>query len=84
KTAVLPSQPIPKSNASPGLLAHIAVAKYQDALPLARQEKIFRRIGVDLPRNTLANWIIRSSELVQPLLNLFEDILWEGPLIQCD
>ncbi|MDP5211319.1 IS66 family transposase, partial [Microbulbifer sp. 2205BS26-8] len=84
KTAALPLQPIPKSNASPGLLAHIAVAKYQDALPLARQTKIFRRIGVDLPRNTLANWIIRSSELVQPLLNLFEDKLQEGLIIQCD
>ena len=34
KTAPLPPQPIPKSNASPGLLAHIAVSKYQDALPL--------------------------------------------------
>lgn len=34
KTAPLPPQPIPKSSASPGLLAHIAVAKYQDALPL--------------------------------------------------
>jgi len=32
--APLPPQPIPKSNASPGLLAHIAISKYQDALPL--------------------------------------------------
>ena len=37
KTAALPPQPIPKSNASPGLLAHITVSKYQDALPLYRQ-----------------------------------------------
>ncbi len=36
-TAALPPQPIPKSNASAGLLAHIAVAKYQDALPIARK-----------------------------------------------
>ena len=33
-TAPLPSQPIPKSNTSPGLLAHVATAKYQDGLPL--------------------------------------------------
>jgi transposase len=82
--APLPRQPIPKSNASPGLLAHIAVAKYQDALPLYRQEQILRRIGVDLPRNTLANWIIRCGQLTQPLLNLFNDHLLEGPVIQCD
>ena len=36
KTAPLPPQPIPKSLASPGLLAHITVSKYQDALPLYR------------------------------------------------
>ena len=52
QTAALPAQPIPKSNASPGLLAHIAVAKYQDALPLARQERILQRAGVDIPRAT--------------------------------
>lgn len=84
KTAPLPAQPIPRSNASPGLLAQTTVAKYQDALPLARQEKIFNRIGVNLPRNTLASWIIRCGQLVQPLLNLLEDRLRAGPIIQCD
>jgi transposase len=43
KTAPLPAQPIPKSLASPGLLAHVVVAKYQDALPLYRQEHILQR-----------------------------------------
>ena len=52
RTAPLPAQSIPKSMASPGLLAHIAVCKYQDALPLYRQETILQRIGVDIrPRN---------------------------------
>ncbi len=37
KTTPLPAQPIPKSMASPGLLAHITVSKYQDALPLYGQ-----------------------------------------------
>jgi len=43
KTAPLPAQPIPKSMASPGLLAHITVSKYQDALPLYRQETILQQ-----------------------------------------
>ena len=55
QTAPLPGQPIPKSMASPGLLAHIAVSKYQDALPLYRQEQILQRVGVAIPRATLAN-----------------------------
>lgn len=84
KTAPLPSQPIPKSNASPGLLAHITVSKYQDALPLYRQEKILQRIGVDLPRATLANWMIKSGQLIQPLINLLQDRLLGYDIVQMD
>ncbi|MFV0278881.1 MAG: IS66 family transposase zinc-finger binding domain-containing protein [Parahaliea sp.] len=47
RTAPLPAQPIPKSLTSPGLLAHITVSKYQDALPLYRQETILQRIGTE-------------------------------------
>jgi transposase len=84
KTAALPGQPIPKSMASPGLLAHIAVSKYQDALPLYRQETILRRIGVDIPRVTLANWMIQVGILIQPLINLLRDRLLEYDIIQMD
>jgi len=84
QTAPLPGQPIPKSMASPGLLAHIAVSKYQDALPLYRQETILQRIGVDIPRSTLANWMIRSGQLVQPLINLLRDQLLAYDIVQMD
>ena len=83
-TAALPPQPIPKSNASPGLLAHIAIAKYQDALPLHRQENILQRAGIDLSRQTLARWMIQSAQLLQPLHNLLRDYLLVGPVIHCD
>ena len=68
KTAAVPPQPIPKSNASAGLLAHVAVAKYQDALPLARQERILQRAGVDIPRATLAGWMIKRGGLLDPMI----------------
>ena len=84
QTAPLPGQPIPKSMASPGLLAHIAVSKYQDALPLYRQEQILQRIGVSIPRSTLANWMIRSGQLVQPLINLLRDHLLAYDIVQMD
>ncbi len=84
KTAALPKQPIPKSMASPGLLAHITVSKYQDALPLYRQETILRRIGVDIPRATLANWMIRCGMLIQPLINLLRDRLLDYDIVQMD
>jgi transposase len=84
KTAPLPAQPIPRSMASPGLLAHITVSKYQDALPLYRQETILQRIGVDIPRATLANWMIRAGHLIQPLMNLMHEQLLSYDIIQMD
>lgn len=54
-TASKPKQPIEKSIASPGLLAHITVCKYADALPLYRQASIFKRLGIELDKTSLAN-----------------------------
>lgn len=84
KTAPMPKQPIPKSLAAPGLLAHITVSKYQDALPLYRQEKILQRIGVDIPRATLANWMIQSGQLIQPVINLLRDRLYCYDILHMD
>lgn len=84
RTAALPAQPIPKSLASPGLLAHITVSKYQDALPLYRQETILQRIGIDIPRATLANWMVKAGILIQPLINLLRDQLLIYDILQMD
>lgn len=69
-TATLPPQPLPKSNASPELLAHIAVSKFLDGLPFYRQEKIWARFGVQLSRSTQANWMIGVGKLAQALVNV--------------
>ena len=72
KTASAPKLPIPKSIASPGLLSHVLVSKYVDHLPLYRQENILHRIGVDIARNTLSYWVIKSSEILLPLYKLLQ------------
>jgi len=77
-------QLIPKSIATEGLLAHIAVSKFADALPLYRQQKIFGRLGVDLPRSTLANWMIQAAERCGPLIELLEKEIRGGPVINID
>ncbi|MFA5530643.1 MAG: IS66 family transposase [Thiohalomonadaceae bacterium] len=84
KTAKLPPQPIPKSIASPGLLAHVCTAKYADALPLYRQESILQRAGVELPRATLAGWMLKLGDLVLPLINLLRDHLLGDDYLQMD
>mgnify|MGYP001350866540 CR=1 FL=1 len=83
-TAKKPKQPIEKSIASPGLLAFVATQKYCDALPLYRQSEIFKRLGIELDRSNLANWMIKSGELVQPLINLLQDQLLERSLVHMD
>jgi transposase len=50
KIAKMPAPPIPRSMAASGLLSYVLVPKFQNGLPLYRQEKILKRIGVDLPR----------------------------------
>lgn len=84
KTAPMPPQPIPKSQASPGLLAFIATGKYVDALPLYRQAKQLERIGLECSRTTLARWMVRCGELIQPLINLLRDELVALDYLQCD
>jgi transposase len=84
RTASKPAQPIEKSIASPGLLATIAIQKYADALPLYRQAEIFKRINLELDRATLANWMIKCGQLIQPLINLILECQWEEWLLHMD
>ncbi len=85
KLAPLPPQPIPKSNASPELLAYSIVAKFLDGLPFYRQEKIWERMDVSLSRATLANWAIKSGGgLVQPLINLLIEHQMSGDYLNID
>ena len=84
KVAPVPPQPIPKSIASPALLAHVVTQKFVDGMPLYRQEVALKRIGVELPRSTLASWMVKVGRLAQPLINLLhEDILATG-FVQAD
>ena len=82
--AAKPAQPIEKSIAAPGLLAYVATSKYCDALPLYRQVAIFKRIGVELDRTTLANWMIKMGALVQPLINRLSEFINEQSVLHMD
>jgi len=63
RTASMPIQPLPRSQASPQVIADAMVSKYRDGIPLYRQEKIAARVDVPLPRGKLARWIIDGSEV---------------------
>lgn len=83
-TADKPAHLIEKSLASPSVLAMLLTTKYADGIPLYRFEKMLSRHGVEIPRQTLARWVIHSGEQLQPLLNLMRDKLLDYPVLYCD
>jgi transposase len=66
--APAPAMPTPRGRATPGLLAHLLVAKYCDHLPLYRQAEIYAREGLDLDRSTLCDWVGQAAWLLDPLV----------------
>jgi transposase len=84
KIAPVPAQLIPKSIVTPGLLAYVLVSKFCDAIPFYRQEKLFRRIGVELSRVDFSHWAIQVARQCDPLIEVFLDEILAGPVVQMD
>ena len=84
KTAPMPKQAIPKSIASAELLAKIMVAKYEDHLPLYRQQAIFERIGIEMSRSTFNHWVFKCAELLSPLVSALKQQILASSYIRCD
>jgi transposase len=84
KIALVPPAPIPRSFATPSLLSQIISSKYQYSLPLYRQESFFAQIGIELSRQTMADWMIKCAELFKPLYQHLHDILLQQPVIHAD
>jgi len=82
--ARMPEQIIPKSIATPGLLAHILTAKFADALPFYRQEKQFSRIGVELGRATMCNWAMKTAQACELIVTMMQEAVLESPVINID
>jgi len=72
RLAKLPKQPIDKAIAAPGLLAAIIDAKFNRHMPLYRQEAMFGEANISITRGTLSNWMIKSANLLTPLVKLME------------
>lgn len=81
KQAPIPVSPIPKSFATPSLLSQIIISKYQYALPLYRQETLFKQHGIELTRQTMSDWMMKSAALLKPVYSLLhQHLLMQGVL----
>jgi transposase len=82
--APLPSRPIERGRPGPGLLAHVLVSKYADHLPLYRQSQIYGREGIDLDRSTMADWVGKSTALLEPLADAIGKHVRQGQALFAD
>jgi len=80
-----PIRPIDKGIASTSLLAIIAVMKYLDHLPLARQAtQLFKRSGVELSQSSMCRWMGNIADLLFPLYELMSSKVLESFVLQVD
>src|SRR5438270_5960912 len=80
----MPSLPIERGLPGPGLVAHIAIAKFCDHLPLHRQSAIYAREGVELDRALMADWMGKVVFLLTPLAEAIGRHIRAGEVLHAD
>jgi transposase len=84
-TATMPAPVLPGSLVSPSAMAYIMTQKYVESMPLYRQEKQFARLGIELSRQTLANWMIQGAEQwLEPLYKRMHEHLLKQDILHAD
>lgn len=82
--AAAPSRPIVRGIAGPGLIADVMVSKYCDHIPLYRQSGIYARDGVEIDRSTMAGWVDRGDQLLDPLVAALGRYTLAGSKVHAD
>ena len=73
------------SIATPALVASIINGKYTNALPLERQAKTYKMNGINLATNTIANWVIRSTDMYLSLIyDRMHELIYDSKVIHAD
>jgi transposase len=75
---------VEKGRYGPSFLAHIAVAKCADHLPIYRLEKDFRRQGFPIARSTMNELLHRASDITRPIWTRLLDVIRVRPVVQAD
>lgn len=83
-SASKPYQPIDKGRSAPGLIAHVAVAKFDWHLPLYRQERIYRAQGVPIARSSMSRMLAEGASLLEIVRDRMHQLLLQSRLVQSD
>jgi transposase len=84
KTAKAPRPVIEKGLASPSAVAYVMTMKFVDGVPLYRQEQHYARLGIDLSRGVLSNWVIKGSEWLELIYDRLKQKLLEQEVLHAD
>jgi transposase len=84
KTAKAPRPVIEKGLASPSAVAYVMTMKFVDGVPLYRQEQHYARLGIDLSRGVLSNWMIKGSEWLELIYGRLKQKLLEQEVLHAD
>lgn len=84
RVAPLPPRILPRSIATPSLLASVIVGKFCDGLPFYRQERMFARHGLEISRQDMANWSMAIAKKLEALEELLRKELLASPYLHCD
>jgi len=82
--AAMPDSPIDKCKADVGLLSHVIVSKFADHLPLYRQDVIFQREKVEIPRATQSGWLMQMYESIKILKPVLRQAVLENGILFTD
>ena len=80
----LPPRPMDKGIPGPGFLAHLITSKYADHLPLYRQQQIYRRFGLDIPRSTMCGWVSYTASVLSPIVEAMKSSVMTSRKIHTD
>lgn len=82
--AALPPSVVPQGQPGPGLVAQVILTKFDDHVPLFRQQQQFARLGVNFPRQTLGDWVEAGARCLEPLVREMKRELLAGDYLQVD
>lgn len=75
---------IERSIATPELLAHVFMGKYQRHTPFYCQEESYNWQGINLSRQNMCSWQQKVYKALMPLENQFRQELKKGKFLQMD
>ena len=84
KTATAPRPVIEKGLASPSAVAYVMTMKFVEGVPLYRQEQHYARMGIDLSRGVLSNWMLKGSEWLELICGRLKQKLLEQEILHAD